>query len=149
MNNDIFYNIIEINFHAIDMIKVRGVSKDWRNTINEILILKYNDLVYIFTKIAENQVYDLSFEYCYRLIYNHCLQKTECVVLLIASHIFKSYDLDIGQAISVSKLFSDICLYLNKLRCNFFRRKNIFFPRYAFRFSFVRVKKKNRRKKRM
>ena len=150
MNNDILYKILETDFHAMKLIKIRRVSKEWRNTFDEILISKYNDLVEIFTKIAKNKIYDLSFEYCYRLIYNHCLQKTECVVLLIASHIFKSYDLDIGQAISASKIFSDICLYLNKLKYNFFQKQNIHFSKYTFRFCFNRVlKNKIRKKKRM
>lgn len=146
INNDILYKIIEINFHAAD-IKIRRVSKTWRNTFDEILISKYNNLKYIFTKIANNQIYDLSFEYCHHLIYNHCLQKTEYIVLLIASHIFKSYKLDIGQAISASKHFSDICLYLNKLKLNYYRRQNIHCSKYSFRFSYIRLLKKVQKKK--
>ena len=146
INNDILYKIIEINFHPTD-IQIRRVSKTWRNTLDEILISKYKDLKYIFTKIANNQIYDLSFEYCHNLIYNHCLQKTESIVLLIASYIFKSYELDIGQAILASKTFSNICLYLNKLKFNYYRKQNIHCSKYSFRFSYIRLLKKIQKKK--
>ena len=141
-SGDVIYEILK---HCDDDSRLRQVSKEWKETFDQSLMSNHAELATILIKISTNRASELSFAASHHLIYKHCVQKKEHIVLFIASRVFSSFDLDIAQAIRASKAFEDICLYMNRIKFKFFMTQHISFPHYAFRFSFVRYlrKKKN------
>ena len=103
----------DIRLHILRWVGVgsRLVSKQWCESYDDGLIQTFPDMSGVFRGIVQGNHRTMSFEECYRIVYNMCISKQTIYVLMVLARVCSKWPMS-GNVDAIASLCEGICLYL-------------------------------------